>query len=220
MLYKIPDPLDNQHYVHKQENDDNSYDKLYHKPETPSNISPVPTGMFSSSLPAMTSSPTSGSPSYQDQQAPGNQLGYPGSMYVPGSRSVLPSMQYLGNTNQTSTSSFWGMQPADLGYSSSANTGSQLSKPFSFDHAQSSTSPTSRGDGMAYPAPGTIARPNPYPSYMGTDISPWSMALQQGLHRIGSGTCTNDTWRLLFNCVCLFEKDNVLCSELHLSRTV
>lgn len=189
MLYKVPEAGENQTYHQKTEAED-SYDKLYPKQETTSpDISADTSGMFSASLPNMTSSPVS-SPSYHDAQSVNN-LGYPGSMYVPGSRSVLPSMQYLSNTNQMSSASFWGMQPSDLGYSHGANSGSQLSKPFaSFDGAQTSTasSPTSRADGMAYPAPGSIARPNPYSSYMGgADISPWSMAIQQGLHRIGSG---------------------------------
>ncbi|XP_052764060.1 transcription factor GATA-4-like [Mya arenaria] len=185
MLYKVSEASENQQFVQKQEGDD-SYDKIYPKQETTPDISSETSGMFSTSLVPMTSSPSSASPTFQDPQT-SNNLGYPGSMYVPGSRSVLPSMQYLGNANQTSSASFWGMQPADLGYSSAAaNGGSQLSKPFPFDPTQAPTSPTTRTEGMSYPSTGSIARPNPYPSYMGADISPWSMAIQQGLHRIGS----------------------------------
>lgn len=187
MLYKVSEEAENQQYIHKQEPDEN-YDKLYPKPETSSDLGGDPPAMFSSSLPAMTSSSPTASPAYQDPQGTNN-LAYPGSMYVPGSRSVLPSMQYLSNSNQTTSSSFWGMQPTELGYShaQTGNSGTQLSKPFSFDPSQNTGSPTSRTEGMTYTSPGSIARPNPYPSYMGADISPWSMAIQQGLHRIGAG---------------------------------
>ena len=187
MLYKSTDQVESQHYVQKAEADD-SYDKLYSKTETPSELSTGDSGMFSSSLPIMTSSSPTASPTYQDQQTTNN-LTYPSSMYVPGSRSVLPSMQYLNNGNQTTSASFWGMQPTELGYSHAptGNSSTQLSKPFPFDPSQNSGSPTSRAEGMSYTTPGSIARPNPYPSYMGTEISPWSMAIQQGLHRIGAG---------------------------------
>lgn len=184
MLYKAPEVAENQSYVPKQETDD-SYDKLYPKPEPSTDHSSGDSGMFSSSLTAMTSSSPTSSPTYQDQQTTNN-LSYP---YVPGSRSVLPSMQYLSNGNQTTSASFWGMQPSELGYSHAptGNSTTQLSKPFPFDPSQNSGSPTTRAEGMSYSSPGSIARPNPYPSYMGTDISPWSMAIQHGLQRIGAG---------------------------------
>lgn len=185
MLYKVPEQVESQQYIPKQEPEEN-YDKLYPKPETSSDLS-GDSGMFTSH-PTMTSSSPTASPTYQDQQTTNN-IAYPSSMYVPGSRTVLPSMQYLSNSNQTTSASFWGMQPSELGYSHAptGNQTAQLSKPFSFDPSQNSGSPTSRTEGMSYTSTGSIARPNPYPSYMGTEISPWSMAIQQGLHRIGAG---------------------------------
>lgn len=184
MLYKVPDQDENQ-YLQKTEPDDN-YDKLYSKAEPVQDLNSGSPTMFQSSAPAMSTSPAS-SPTFQDPQS-SNNLGYSSSMYVPGSRSVLPSMQYLSNGNQATSASFWGMQPSDLGYSHAHGSGnvSPLAKPFPFDPTQNSTSPTSRAEGMTYPAAGGIARPNPYPSYMGAEISPWSMAIQQGLHRIGA----------------------------------
>lgn len=185
MLYKVPDQDENQ-YLQKPEADDN-YEKLYTKAEPVQDLNSGSPTMFQSTATAMTTSPAS-SPTFQDPQSTNN-LGYSSSMYVPGSRSVLPSMQYLSNGNQATSASFWGMQHSDLGYSHAHSSGnvSPLAKPFPFDPTQNSTSPTSRADGMAYPTTGGIARPNPYPSYMGADISPWSMAIQQGLHRIGAG---------------------------------
>ena len=164
--------------------------ELYTKIEPSQELHSTSPSMFQSPVATMTSSPAS-SPTYQDSQSTSN-LGYTGSMYVPGSRSVLPSMQYLSNSNQVSSASFWGMQP-ELGYSHAhtANSTSGLSKPFTFDPTQSSTSPTSRNDSMNYAGSSGLARPNPYSSYMGTDLSPWSMAIQQGLHRIGAGELTD-----------------------------
>lgn len=185
MLYKVPDQDENQ-YLQKPEAGDN-YDKLYTKPEPVQDLNSGSPTMFQSSAPAMSTPPAS-SPTFQDPQTTNN-LGYSSSMYVPGSRSVLPSMQYLSNGNQASSASFWGMQHSELGYSHAHGSGniSPLAKPFAFDPTQNPASPTSRADGMTYASTGAIARPNPYSSYMGADISPWSMAIQQGLHRIGTG---------------------------------
>ena len=184
MQFKLTEQEQEQY---SQKDNRSDYTKLFNvKPEVPQEIQTgsQPT-MFPASATAMTSSPSS-SPTYQETQATSN-IGYTGSMYMPGTRSVLPSMQYLSNGSQGTSASFWGMQ-SELGYSHTHgnNNGSPLTKPFPFDPAQNSTSP-SRSEGVTYPTASTMTRPNPYSSYMGTDISPWSMAIQQGLHRIGAG---------------------------------
>lgn len=182
MQYKVSDQ--ESQYLPK-ETSETDYQKLYKSESSVELTSASPT-MFQPTVPALSSSPTA-SPTYQDPQTSTN-LGYPSSMYVPGTRGVLPSMQYLSNSSQASSASFWGMQP-ELGYSHahSGNNSSPIAKPFAFDPSQASTSPPNRTDGMNYSSPGAISRPNPYSTYMGADLSPWSMAIQQGLHRIGAG---------------------------------
>lgn len=177
MLFKGNEP--DQLYQVKGEPD---LDKYYMKSSASArdfeNTSPT---MFQSSASQLSSSPSSASSGYSEQQSPSNSA-YPSSVYMPGARSVLPPVQYLGNGNQASAS-FWGMQP-ELGYGNSV---SPLSKQFQFD-PQTSASASSRPDVTGYASSGMLSRPssmNPYASYMGADFTPWSMAIQHGIPRIG-----------------------------------
>ena len=180
MLYKVSEQ--DQIYQPKTEPD---FDKLYLKSSAPSrDLNNTPPTMFQPSASQLSSSPSSVSSGYSDHQGTSN-ASYASSMYMPGARSVLPSVQYLGNGNQTNAS-FWGMQP-ELGYSNSV---SPLGKQFHFDTSQSSSSASARPDVSGYTSTGMLSRPssmNPYASYMGADFTPWSMAIQHGIPRIGPG---------------------------------
>ena len=179
MLYKGADQ--DQIYQPKVEPD---FGKVYMKSSSPNrDLSTTPPNMFQSTASQLSSSPSSASSGYSEQQSPSN-LAYASSMYMPGARSVLPSVQYLGNGNQASTS-FWGMQP-EIGY---GNSMSPLGKQFQFD-PQSSVASSVRPEVSGYSATGMLSRPsgmNPYASYMGADFTPWSMAIQHGIPRIGPG---------------------------------
>lgn len=177
MLYK-----GNEHDQLYQAKEEPDLDKYYMKNSAPSrdldSTSPI---MFQSSASQLSSSPSSASSGYSEQQSHSNSA-YASTMYMPGARSVLPPVQYLGNGNQASAS-FWGMQP-ELGY---GNAVSSLGKQFQFD-SQSSVSSSSRPDVTGYTTPGMLSRPssmNPYGSYMSADFTPWSMAIQHGIPRIG-----------------------------------
>ena len=180
MLYKVGEP--EQVYQPKTEPD---FDKLYMKSSAPSrDINSTSPTMFQPSVSQLSSSPSSVSSGYSDHQSTSN-AAYASSMYMPGARSALPSMQYLGNGNQANAS-FWGMQP-ELGYSNSV---SPLGKQFHFDTSQTSPTSGARPDVTGYSTPGMLSRPssmNPYASYMGADFTPWSMAIQHGIPRIGPG---------------------------------
>ena len=180
MLYKNSEQ--DQIYQPKVEPD---FDKVYMKSSSPTRgLSTTPPNMFQSTASQLSSSPSSASSGYSEQQSPTNSSAYASSMYMPGARSVLPSVQYLGNGNQASAS-FWGMQP-DLGYS---NGMSPLGKQFQFD-PQSSAASSVRPEMSSYSSTGMLSRPSamsPYAPYMGADFTPWSMAIQHGIPRIGPG---------------------------------
>lgn len=179
MLYKTNGQ--DQIYQPKLETD---FDKVYMKSSSPNrDLNSTPPTMYQSTSSQLSSSPSSVSSGYSDQQSPNN-VSYANSMYMPGARSVLPPVQYLGNGNQAGAS-FWGMQP-EIGYNNSV---SPLGKQFQFE-PQSSVSSSVRPDVTGYTSTGMLSRPssmNPYASYMGADFTPWSMAIQHGIPRIGPG---------------------------------
>ena len=183
MLYKSSE----QEQIYHQPKVEPDFDKVYMKSSSPTRgLSTTPPNMFQSTASQLSSSPSSASSGYSEQQSPSNSAAYASSMYMPGARSVLPSVQYLGNGNQASAS-FWGMQP-EIGY---GNGMSPLGKQFQFD-PQSSVASSVRPEMSGYSSTGMLSRPSamsPYAPYMGADFTPWSMAIQHGIPRIGPGKC-------------------------------
>ncbi|KAL3891374.1 hypothetical protein ACJMK2_003636 [Sinanodonta woodiana] len=183
MQYKLH-CAENRPYLPKEDQD--SYKLINKTTEPPQDLGHISSStMYQTSMPTMTmSSPVT---SYTDAGS-ANNLMHAGSMYMPGSRTVLPPVQYLGNTSNQA-SSFWSMQSDFSSYSTNGNSPASLSSKYTFETPQNSPngSNVTRSEG-SFSNPASLSRSSglsPYSSYMGADLSPWSMAIQQGLHRIG-----------------------------------
>ncbi|KAK3600554.1 hypothetical protein CHS0354_003491 [Potamilus streckersoni] len=183
MQYKLH-CAENRPYLPKDDQD--SYKLINKSSETSQDLGHISsTTMYQASMPTMTmSSPVT---SYTDTGSTNN-LMHAGSMYMPGSRTVLPPVQYLGNSSNQA-SSFWSMQSDFSSYSTNGNSPASLSSKYTFETPQNSPngSNVTRTE-SSFSNPASLSRSSglsPYSSYMGADLSPWSMAIQQGLHRIG-----------------------------------